>query len=65
MIEGIGEDEVGTDILVTDMSEHREHQQLQVKNASESWNMSDLKARGILEAWRKQATEIMREELRL
>ena len=55
VIEALGEDEVGTDILVTDMSGHREHQQCKSRNASkESWNMSDLKARGILEAWRKQ-----------
>ena len=55
VIEALGEDEVGTDILVTDMSVHREHQQCKSRNASkESWNMSDLKARGILEAWRKQ-----------
>lgn len=27
VIEALGEDEVGTDILVTDMSGHREHQQ--------------------------------------
>ena len=55
VIEALGEDEAGTDILVTDMSGHREHQQCKSRNASkESWNMSDLKARGILEAWRKQ-----------
>lgn len=55
VIEALGEDEEGTDILVTDMSGHREHQQCKSRNASkESWNMSDLKARGILEAWRKQ-----------
>ena len=55
VIEALGEDEEGTDILVTDMSGCREHQQCKSRNASkESWNMSDLKARGILEAWRKQ-----------
>lgn len=55
VIEALGEDEVGTDILVTDMSGHREHQQCKSRNASkESWNMSDIKARGILKAWRKQ-----------
>ena len=55
VIEALGEDEAGTDILVTDMSGHREHQQCKSRNASkESWNMSDLKARCILEAWRKQ-----------
>jgi len=55
VIEALGEDEEGTDILVTDMSGHREHQQCKSRNASkESWNMSDLKAIGILEAWRKQ-----------
>ena len=49
VIEALGEDEEGTDILVTDMSGCREHQQCKSRNASkESWNMSDLKARGIL-----------------
>ena len=33
VIEALGEDEVGTDILVTDMSGHREHQKCKSRNA--------------------------------
>lgn len=55
VIEALGEDEVGTDILITDSAGKKEHQQCKARNASkEYWSIADLKARGILDNWKKQ-----------
>lgn len=55
VIEALGDDEVGTDILITDLSGKKEHQQCKVRNASkEFWSISDLSTRNILNTWKKQ-----------
>lgn len=55
IIEALGEDEIGTDILVTTSEGQKEHQQCKARNASkESWDIYDLKAKNILSAWKKQ-----------
>lgn len=55
VIEAIGDDEVGTDILVTNFGGKKEHQQCKVRNASkEYWTIADLKSRNILNNWKKQ-----------
>ena len=55
VIEAIGDDEKGTDILVTDRNGIKEHQQCKLRNASkEYWTIGDLKARGVMDAWRTQ-----------
>lgn len=55
VIEALGKDEVGTDILVTTFEGIKEHQQCKARNASKkSWEISDLKARNILSAWKMQ-----------
>ena len=52
VIEALGDDEKGTDILVTTMKNEKEHQQCKARNASkEYWDMSDLKAKRILKTW--------------
>lgn len=55
IIEALGEDEIGTDILVTTFEGIKEHQQCKARNASKkSWEISDLRARNILNAWKTQ-----------
>ena len=55
VIEALGDDEVGTDILITDFEGKKEHQQCKVRNASkEYWSISDLQSRNILNNWKKQ-----------
>lgn len=55
VIEAIGDDEKGTDILVTDRNGIKEHQQCKLRNASkEYWTIGDLKARGVMDAWHMQ-----------
>ena len=55
VIEGLGDDEVGTDILITDVEGRKEHQQCKVRNASkEYWTIADLNSRNILKNWKKQ-----------
>lgn len=55
VIEALGDDEVGTDILITDFEGRKEHQQCKVRNASkEYWSIADLKSRNILKNWQKQ-----------
>ncbi|MCI8862816.1 MAG: hypothetical protein HFI20_10090 [Lachnospiraceae bacterium] len=55
VIEALGEDEIGTDILVTTFDGIKEHQQCKARNASKkSWEISDLRARNILSAWKIQ-----------
>ncbi|MCI9082763.1 MAG: hypothetical protein HFI70_10795 [Lachnospiraceae bacterium] len=55
VVEALGEDEIGTDILVTTFEGIKEHQQCKARNASKkSWGISDLKARNILIAWKTQ-----------
>lgn len=55
VIEAIGDDETGTDILVTDKNGIKEHQQCKLRNASkEYWTIGDLKARGVMDAWHMQ-----------
>lgn len=53
VIEALGTDEIGTDILVTTMDGRKEHQQCKARNESmEYWIVSDLKGKGILSAWK-------------
>lgn len=55
VIEALGEDEVGTDILVTNIRGEKEHQQCKVRNASsEIWTIADLNSRNILTKWKQQ-----------
>lgn len=55
VVEALGEDEIGTDILVTTFEGIKEHQQCKARNASKkSWEISDLSARNILSAWKIQ-----------
>lgn len=55
IIEALGVDEIGTDILVTTFEGIKEHQQCKARNASKkSWGISDLRARNILSAWKTQ-----------
>ena len=55
VIEALGDDEVGTDILITDFDGKKEHQQCKARNASkEYWSIADLKSRNILNNWKKQ-----------
>ena len=54
-IETLGEDEIGTDILVIDNQGVKEHQQCKVRNASkEFWSLIDLSSRNILRNWKIQ-----------
>ena len=56
IIEALGEDEIGTDILVTTSEGQKEHQQCKARNASkESWDIYDLKIKNILSAWKKKS----------
>ena len=55
IIEALGTDEIGTDILVTTFDGLKEHQQCKARNTSkEYWNISDLKAKDILSTWKIQ-----------
>lgn len=55
VIEALGEDEKGTDILVTNHEGKKEHQQCKARNgSSDNWTISDLKARKIFNAWKIQ-----------
>lgn len=55
VVEALGADEIGTDILVTTFDGIKEHQQCKARNASKkSWEISDLRARNILSAWKTQ-----------
>lgn len=55
VVEAIGDDEIGTDILVTNFDGVKEHQQCKVRNASkEHWSIADLISRNILKKWKKQ-----------
>lgn len=55
IIEALGTDEIGTDILVTTFEGQKEHQQCKARNASkEYWDISDLKAKGIFSTWKIQ-----------
>ena len=46
VVEALGTDEIGTDILVTTFDGQKEHQQCKARNASkEYWDISDLKAK--------------------
>lgn len=55
VIEALGNDEVGTDILITDCEGRKEHQQCKVRNASkEYWSIADLKSHNILKNWKRQ-----------
>ena len=54
-IEALGEDEIGTDILVTNSDGQKEHQQCKARNASnEYWDFNDLKLKNIFSAWKIQ-----------
>ena len=49
MVEPIGDDEQGVDLVVVDKDGKRQFQQCKARNASkESWDISDLNIRGIL-----------------
>lgn len=55
IIEALGADEIGTDILVTTFDGLKEHQQCKARNASkEYWNISDLKSKDIFSTWKIQ-----------
>lgn len=55
IVEALGTDEIGTDILVTTFEGQKEHQQCKARNASkEYWDISDLKAKDIFSAWKIQ-----------
>lgn len=52
IIEALGTDEIGTDILVTTFDGQKEHQQCKARNASkEYWDISDLRAKDIFSTW--------------
>lgn len=52
VVEALGDDEKGTDILVTTMKGEKEHQQCKARNASkEYWDVSGLKTKRILKTW--------------
>lgn len=55
IVEALGTDEIGTDILVTTFDGQKEHQQCKARNASkEYWDISDLKAKNMFSAWKIQ-----------
>lgn len=55
IIEALGTDEIGTDLLVTNFDGQKEHQQCKARNASkEYWDISDLKAKNMFYAWKIQ-----------
>lgn len=55
VVEALGEDEQGTDILVTYFDGVKEYQQCKARNASkEYWDFFDLKWRNILKNWKYQ-----------
>lgn len=55
IIEALGIDEIGTDILVTTFDGQKEHQQCKTRNASkEHWDISDLKSKDIFSTWKIQ-----------
>lgn len=55
VIEPLGMNEVGTDILVATSDGKKEHQQCKARNSSkEHWDASDLKARNIFQVWKFQ-----------
>lgn len=55
IIEALGKDEIGTDILVTNAEGQKEHQQCKARNASEEqWNFFDLKTINIFSEWKIQ-----------
>lgn len=55
IIEALGEDEIGTDILVTTFDGKKEHQQCKARNASkEYWSIPDLKEKRIFFTWKTQ-----------
>lgn len=55
IVEALGTDEIGTDILVTTFDGQKEHQQCKARNASkEYWDISDLKVKNMFSAWKIQ-----------
>lgn len=55
IVEALGTDEIGTDILVTTFDGQKEHQQCKARNASkEYWDISDLKVKNMFFAWKIQ-----------
>lgn len=55
IVEALGTDEIGTDILVTTFDGQKEHQQCKARNASkECWDISDLKTKNIFSTWKTQ-----------
>lgn len=55
IVEALGTDEIGTDILVMTFDGQKEHQQCKARNASkEYWDISDLKAKDIFSTWKVQ-----------
>ncbi len=55
VVEALGTDEIGTDILITTLDGEKENQQCKARNASkEYWDISDLKAKNIFSAWKIQ-----------
>ncbi|WP_434311480.1 hypothetical protein [Hominifimenecus sp. rT4P-3] len=55
IVEALGTDEIGTDILVMTFDGQEEHQQCKARNGSkEYWDISDLKAKDIFSTWKVQ-----------
>lgn len=55
IVEALGADEIGTDILVTAFDGRKEHQQCKARNASKDhWDISDLKAKDIFSTCKVQ-----------
>lgn len=55
IVEALGTDEIGTDILVTTFDGQKEHQQCKARNASKDcWDISDLKVKNIFSTWKIQ-----------
>lgn len=55
VIEALGDDEQGTDILVTNFDGVKEHQQCKARNGSkEYWSVTDLKSKNIVRNWKVQ-----------
>lgn len=55
VIEGLGNDEFGTDIIVTKADRRKEYQQCKARNGSlDKWNIGDFKRLKLFEVWKAQ-----------
>lgn len=54
-IEALGDDEIGTDILIINNEEIKEHQECKSRNSSKDfWSFSELKSKNIISSWKNQ-----------